>query len=140
MKKVAINVKHGGFRLSEAAYTKLIEWGVPVRGYKQPKRDPETGLYKELLENKGEVIFDHELDEPDELMSAMARLGGRYWETWTDGSREHPLVIRVIEELGEKANGRFADLKIVEIPDDVEYEIAEYDGLEWVAEAHRTWS
>jgi len=44
-----------------------------------------------------------------------------------------------VEELGEKANGQCADLKIVEIPDDVEYEIEEYDGVEWVAENHRTW-
>jgi hypothetical protein len=28
---------------------------------------------------------------------------------------------------------------VVEIPDGVEWEIAEYDGLEWVAEKHRTW-
>jgi len=30
-------------------------------------------------------------------------------------------------------------LAIVEIPDDVEYTIEEYDGNEHVAEAHRTW-
>lgn len=32
-----------------------------------------------------------------------------------------------------------ADLKIVEIPPDVDWEINEYDGVEWVAETHRTW-
>jgi len=31
-------------------------------------------------------------------------------------------------------------LKIVDIPDGVEWEIEEYDGMEWVAEKHRTWS
>jgi hypothetical protein len=30
-------------------------------------------------------------------------------------------------------------LEIVEIPDDVEYTIEEYDGLEHIAEKHRTW-
>lgn len=49
-------------------------------------------------------------------------------------------LIAVIEELGEKANGKHAELKIVEIPDDVEWEISEYDGLEHIAEVHRTWS
>jgi hypothetical protein len=29
---------------------------------------------------------------------------------------------------------------VIEIPDDVEWEVEEYDGLEWVAEKHRTWS
>ena len=33
-----------------------------------------------------------------------------------------------------------AKLKIVEIPDDVEWIIEEYDGKEWIAEDHRRWS
>lgn len=53
--------------------------------------------------------------------------------------RDNPILIRVVEELGEKANGNCAQLKIIEIPDGVEWQIEEYDGLEWVAEKHRTW-
>jgi len=30
-------------------------------------------------------------------------------------------------------------LKVVEIPDDVEWNVQEYDGNEWVAEKHRIW-
>ena len=45
----------------------------------------------------------------------------------------------MIEELGELANGRCAELRIVEIPDDVEWEINEYDGMETVDECHRKW-
>jgi len=41
--------------------------------------------------------------------------------------------------LGKLANGPYADLEIVEIPDEVDYEIAEYDGLEYIAESHRKW-
>jgi hypothetical protein len=37
------------------------------------------------------------------------------------------------------ANGSFSRLKIVEIPDGVEWTIQEFDGNEWVAEKHRTW-
>jgi hypothetical protein len=53
--------------------------------------------------------------------------------------RDDPILIRVINQLGEYANSRFCTIKIVEIPADVEWQIAEYDGLEWVAEKHRTW-
>jgi hypothetical protein len=45
-----------------------------------------------------------------------------------------------VEELGEAANGSYARLKVVEIPDDVEWTIKEYDGDEWIAEKHRTWN
>jgi len=56
-----------------------------------------------------------------------------------DVDRTDPILIRVVEELGDKANGGFAELKIVEVPDDVRWTIKDYDGIEWVAEVHRTW-
>jgi hypothetical protein len=37
------------------------------------------------------------------------------------------------------ANGRFAKLKLVDIPLDIQWAIEEYDGDEWVIEKHRTW-
>lgn len=60
---------------------------------------------------------------------------------WYDRNvqRDDPYLIQVINELGEKANTRYCKLKIVEIPADVEWTIEEYDGLEWIAEKHRTW-
>ncbi len=30
-------------------------------------------------------------------------------------------------------------MQIVEIPDDVDWEVMEYDGMEHIAEKHRTW-
>ena len=56
------------------------------------------------------------------------------------GFRSDPDILGVVEALGEKANGKDAQLRIIEIPDDVEWHIEEYDGLEHVAENHRTWS
>jgi hypothetical protein len=55
--------------------------------------------------------------------------------------RDDPALIAAIEAVGvEKASGRHANLKIVEIPADVEWEIDEYDGFETVHEKHRSWS
>ena len=49
-------------------------------------------------------------------------------------------LVRVVETLGpEAAGGPGAELKVVEIPNDVDWEVVEHDGLEWVAEKHRTW-
>lgn len=54
--------------------------------------------------------------------------------------RDCPIAIGVVEELGTKdASGWAAKLAIVEIPDDVEWQIEEYDGWEHIAEKHRTW-
>jgi hypothetical protein len=57
-----------------------------------------------------------------------------------DIPRDSPQLISVVTALGERASGPYARLKIVEVPDGVEWTICEYDGSEWVAEAHRTWS
>ena len=70
-------------------------------------------LYKEKANN--DITYVHDIDRAD------------------------PILIEVIELLGDEANTRFSKLKITEIPDGVEWEIAEYDGYEHVAEKHRTW-
>ena len=139
--KIVINKCYGGFGISDAAYEKLIEWGIPVRAYVEQKRDPETGLYLPEPANDGEVIFDREFGETgDKMNDAMKVLKGRYWDDFLRrDNRTHPLLVRVVEELGEAANGKHAELKVVEIPDGVEWEIDEYDGLESIAEKHRTW-
>ena len=54
--------------------------------------------------------------------------------------RDDPELVQVVEELGDEANGIHAKLAVVEIPDGVEWQIEEYDGMEWIAEKHRTWS
>jgi hypothetical protein len=55
--------------------------------------------------------------------------------------RSDERLIAAIEKIGEKkSGGRSAELKVVEIPDDVEWYLEEYDGREWVSESHRTWS
>ena len=53
--------------------------------------------------------------------------------------RNDPDLVAAVEALGEEANGLRASLLVVEIPDDVDWYIEEYDGHEWVAETHRTW-
>ena len=56
-----------------------------------------------------------------------------------DIARDDPVLVAIVRELGADANGNYADLKIVEVPYGVEWQIEEYDGVEWVAEKHRTW-
>ena len=56
-----------------------------------------------------------------------------------DLERDDADLVAVVEELGKKANGMHAALKVVEIPSDIVWFVEEYDGSEHIAEAHRTW-
>lgn len=53
--------------------------------------------------------------------------------------RTDPLLVEAVEALGEDASGSLARLRVVEIPDGIEWEISEYDGIETILEAHRSW-
>jgi hypothetical protein len=54
--------------------------------------------------------------------------------------RNDPILIQVVEEMGDAAADSFAELKVVDIPDGIQWEIQDYDGREWISETHRTWS
>jgi hypothetical protein len=56
-----------------------------------------------------------------------------------DIERNDKNLVATVRGLGEKANGRFSELKIVEIPDGTDYEIDEYDGMESIEEKHQSW-
>ena len=60
---------------------------------------------------------------------------------WTyDIPRDSPILLQVIDELGlEKASGPHAELKVIEVPEGVKWHIADYDGMEHIAENHRQW-
>ena len=54
--------------------------------------------------------------------------------------RSHPDLIAAIEKIGEdEASGRLAKIRIVDIPDGIEWALDNYDGIESIHEAHRSW-
>lgn len=121
--KVAINACYGGFSPSDAFFEVLIGKGWEVTTY------DDDGNYV----NPDARIVD--LGREDSLFSRYSFVGGRdAIELRTD-----PEIIEAIEQLGAAASGRCGNLKVIEIPDDVEITIEEYDGWEHVAEVHRTW-
>ena len=54
-------------------------------------------------------------------------------------TRDDQHLVDIVTEWGPTAASSYADLRIVERPDGVEWQIEEYDGDEWIAEKHRTW-
>ena len=141
--KIVINDCYGGFGLSKEGCQRYWDIkGVQV-WIEDDVRWKSMGLFtvwlvppEERLETKeGEDFHAMPIDE------RIAYNEKHSEQTWSHlyVSRDDPVLVQVVEELGEVADGSHAELKVVEIPDDVNWEIAEYDGNEHVAETHRTW-
>jgi hypothetical protein len=143
--KLVINKCYGGFSLSHEGvmlYAKLS--GIKLFPY---VRNRTSGSY--IIDAYDRWVG--QTDDPFSIHYMTKDFGDSYkWEdvkeegnsayfSDRDIPRDDPNLVKVVEKLGEKANGRCASLAIVDIPDDVEWDVEEYDGNEWVAEHHRTW-
>lgn len=80
---------------------------------------------------KGLAVFGNTKREQDILLDLEMDLCDR---------REDSALVQTVYELGKEANGEYAQLKIVEIPDGVDFYIHDYDGVESIHETHRSWS
>lgn len=154
--KVVINVQFGGFGLSPQATKRLSELqGRECYFYAHEKISVDSPLVRITEEEASSQTYYlwHAYDVPE-----MHELANEDWIDLTEEQREErtkffdqhslyyhdiarndPFLVQVVEELGEKAYGKHATLKVIEIPDDVQWHIEEYDGNEHVAENHRTW-
>ena len=134
MKKVVINKCYGGFGLSEKAVMRYAE----LKGIK---------LYRESSEAGSGLAARYYLCEPEEYNEIFkeAKRTGNYKQSNAmyfnlyNIERDDPILVQVVEELGEEVNDDYSELKIVEIPSDLDYEISDYDGVESIHERHSVW-
>lgn len=56
-----------------------------------------------------------------------------------DDDRANPLLVEAVKKLKNEAHGPYSVLKIVEIPDDIEWQITAVNGVEIIREKHRIW-
>lgn len=109
MTKIVYNACFGGFSLSDKAICRYAELkGLTL--YPEPLGYFNMSNY--YTEPPGEkvraTLYDREIDRAD------------------------PLLVQVVEELGEDANGMCADLQIEDVPTGTAYRIDDYDGNERV--------
>lgn len=142
--KIVINNCFGGFGLSHEGMMRYGELkGTPFYP-EHDKKYPSLGLvtYWTVPEDKrpktltDEAFYSASMEERTASNEAYSKCTVSSY----DIPRDDPVLVQVVSEMGKAASGRHAQLKIVEIPDDVQWEIDEYDGLEKVAEVHRTWN
>lgn len=118
MRCIVINKSDGDFCLSYKAFLRLRDLG-----QREALKEPDLGTYR---------LTSVTPQEP-----TLNRYG-------TLIPRDDQKLVKVVVELGAQANGHGVDLKIVEIPSDVKWEIEKVGGAEHVSEAHlteahRTW-
>lgn len=139
--KIAINSEHGVFGLSPAAiklYCNKAGISCYFFNINFVNKDEKYNTILEPTENPVGILRwrAFTVPNPSEQKDPYKY---HFNDSFVD-DRINKHLIETIEELGEKANGSFAKLKVVEVPDDIKWHIEEYDGKEWVAEDHRTWS
>lgn len=116
VRHIVINRQHGGFGLSHKGELEYLNRaGISYTLQDRLSRDDTMRFGSAIILANGDSFYSRNIP------------------------RDDPALVATVRELGEEANGDFAYLAIVKVPGDVNWEIDEYDGLEWVAEKHRTW-
>jgi hypothetical protein len=144
MKKIVINTCFGGFGLSPEAILWIWKNGggicaIPADEFFGRHADNsvlgkshalrEWRMYQ-AGERKNIALAFLTVFSPDESQVLLDH----------DIPRDDSKLIECVETMSAAADGSHAQLKIVEIPDDVDFTIEEYDGQEHIAEKHWTWS
>ena len=129
--QVVINTCYGGFGLSTKAMKELIKRECKAVRIMTEKAYRGSSSYRETLKDAGDGYMVGHIED------VLYKDGNVY--IYDDGNRTDSDLIVVVESLGEKASGHLGKLKIVEIPDGIDWSIDEYDGIEHIAENHRTW-
>lgn len=117
--KVVINTSSMGFNLSRKAIERFAE----LEGFEISKIDDESF--------PGYSYYVTYKDGRQRHVNAMVRDNHEY--------RTNENLIKVVEELGGDASMFCSHLKVVEIPDDVDFRIVKNDNVEEIHEVHRIW-
>lgn len=139
MKKVILNKCFGGFDVSDEAYVLYAKKkGLELYKYESEYRSNGNFTYKKVKSTNS--LFKHYFTKDMGDYVEISNEDYKKYSLYLDEEhREDTILIEVVEELGEKASGRFGKLKVVEIPEDLDYVIDEYDGIETLHEKVQEW-
>ena len=135
--KVVINKCFGGFGLSPAALIECYARGMV--GIAMPVGDYYAGSEKAV----GDIVrwrswLAGEVEKGyDAFLTVFSPC--EKFVLYNPETRVDRILVALVEDMGERAWGTHAKLKVVEIPDGVGFTIDEYDGMEHIVETHRTW-
>lgn len=130
MVRVVYNACYGGFNLSKEACQRYWD----IKGQQVWIEDEKFGMFTVWLTPPKERVKKKNWNS----MSQDERIAynrAHSEQTWYNRNveRHDPVLVQVVEELGDKANGKYAKLRIAEVSG--AYRIDEYDGFESVMTA-----
>jgi hypothetical protein len=128
MAKIVYNACYGGFGLSHEAVLRYAE----VKGITLYHKD-ESGIFTHYYlcpPEEFERLQDEDHNNPIR-QGRYERSNAMYFSP-SNIERNDPALVQVVEELGDRANGQCAKLRIAEVPAGTLYRIDEYDGNESV--------
>lgn len=138
MKKVILNKCYGGFQVSPEGYRlyakkkglQIYAYSLCLNNYKNYDytEKPNLGTYwftKSFGTGKNIEISDSDYEN--------------YILYLCESHREDKILVEIVEELGDKVNTFASKLVVVEIPDDLDYVIDEYDGVETLHQKVQEW-
>lgn len=135
--EIVINIQYGGFGLSHNAimeeYAKLK--GINLYAYVDSSNDKIREYDGTNGGNDDSFVFYYtkKIDKIEDSAASFFSVNNI--------KRDDPALIETVRILGTKANTPYSYLKIVEIPDDVNWRIIEREGgKEIIEEVHRIWS
>ena len=141
--KVVINKCYGGFCLSHKALlwlherkAKCIEI-LPIEEYYGKENKDRV---KEAITEMKKYLKTGKCNGWDPPLTPDFKKVIMFKNRYEKGSRTDSVLVECVETLKEEANGDCAQLKIVEIPFNVLFQIEDFDGIEHVAQQHQTWS
>lgn len=132
---IVTNNKYGNFSISEESRSRYLEYLMKKKNIKEETTEKLEKRYIVINNNYGSFSLS------EEAKSCYIETAGIKEEEWYEINiqRDDPYLVQIVTELGERANGPNSVLKVIEIPGDVEWELKEYCGREWVEEKHRIW-
>ena len=130
--KIILNKCFGGFDVSNEAYNLYAKKkNLNLYFYSSEYIDHQF-IYKKVNDTNNYLFKSFFIKDIGNNVSISNEDYKKYCLYLDSEYRQDTTLIEVIEELGEKASGRFGALEVVEIPDNYYYKIDEYDGLETI--------
>jgi hypothetical protein len=136
MTKVVYNACYGGFSLSKEAVQRYWEIKGQQVWIEDDKEYPAFGIWTVWLTPPEERPVRKKNWESMSMDERIAYNRAHSEQTWYyhNVDRHDPVLVQVVKELGDKAGGKYAKLRIAEVSG--AYHIDEYDGNESVMTAN----